>query len=51
MLVTSALFYMLSLSGVEANRLILLSSALSSIPDIDLRLELPHRKMLWVIFL
>ncbi|MEM0014215.1 MAG: metal-dependent hydrolase [Zestosphaera sp.] len=50
MLITSALLYMLSLSGVEANRLILLSSVLSSIPDIDLRFELPHRKVTHNVF-
>lgn len=50
MLVTSTLLYMLSLSGAEPNRLILLSSVLSSIPDVDLRLELPHRKVTHNVF-
>jgi len=48
--VTSALFYMVGLSGVEANRILIISSVLSSLPDIDLRLELPHRKITHNIF-
>ncbi len=48
--VMSALFYMMGLSGVEANRILIISSVLSSLPDIDLRLELPHRKITHNIF-
>jgi len=50
LLVTSTLFYLINLSGVEINRILIASSVLSSLPDIDLRLELPHRKITHNIF-
>jgi len=34
----------LGLSGLLVNAVIILSTILSSLPDIDLKLELPHRK-------
>lgn len=50
LLAVSALSYLMGLSGVEINRVIIASSVLSSLPDIDLRLELPHRKITHNVF-
>lgn len=50
LLVMSSLFYLMNLSGVEINRILIISSVLSSLPDIDLRLELPHRKVTHNVF-
>ncbi|MEM2021621.1 MAG: metal-dependent hydrolase [Zestosphaera sp.] len=50
LLITSSISYMLGFSGVSVNRVILLSSVLSSLPDVDLRLELPHRKVTHNVF-
>lgn len=50
LLIMSVLSYLMSLSGAEINKVIIISSILSSLPDIDLRLELPHRKVTHNIF-
>lgn len=44
LLVTSSTALALGLSGWLVNAVIILSTILSTLPDIDLRLELPHRK-------
>jgi len=44
LLITSIAAYVLGYVGWRVNAIIILSTLLSSLPDIDLRLELPHRK-------
>ncbi len=50
LLLTSSVAYLLGMRGQEANLIILLSTALSTLPDIDLRLRITHRKYTHNVF-
>ena len=50
LLITSMFAYLLGLRGLYVNSIIILSSALSTLPDIDIRLRIAHRKYTHNIF-
>jgi inner membrane protein len=50
LLLTSSAAYLLGLTGQDVNLTILLSTGLSTLPDIDLRLRITHRKYTHNIF-
>ncbi|MCD6324482.1 MAG: metal-dependent hydrolase [Desulfurococcales archaeon] len=50
LLLTSAAAYLLGLKGFEVNAVIIASTALSTLPDIDIRLRITHRKYTHNIF-
>ncbi len=50
MLIASSIAYFLGFKGSLVNQVIIISSLLSSIPDIDLRIELPHRRLTHNVF-
>jgi len=51
LLITSLVAYALGLRGVYVNSIILFSTALSTLPDIDIRLRIAHRKYTHNVFL
>ncbi|PUA32366.1 MAG: hypothetical protein B7O98_06830 [Zestosphaera tikiterensis] len=50
MFITSSIAYFLGFTGSLVNQVIIISSVLSSIPDIDLRIELSHRGLTHNVF-
>ena len=51
LLITSLIAYALGINGLYVNSIIILSTALSTLPDIDIRLRIAHRKYTHNIFL
>jgi len=51
LLVTSLLAYALGMKGLYVNSIIIFSTALSTLPDIDIRLRIAHRKYTHNLFL
>ncbi len=50
LLLTSATAYFLGLKGLDVNAVIILSTAFASLPDVDIRLRITHRKYTHNIF-